>query len=1147
MDNSLTQQVSPTQEILLHRIANRIRQSLELQEILSATVAEVRSFLSTDRVKIYQFQPDGHGLVIAESIQEGRLPPLLGLNFPADDIPPYARELFVRARQRSIVNLITHEIGTSPLDCPETGKPLDQQDIRYRPVDPCHVEYLTAMGVKSSVVVPIVLKPKETGKDSLPSEQPPSQLWGLLVSHHSEARVVTEQELLFIQSVVDQVAIAISQSILLNQVRSLARQEAIINQVTEQLYTTPSVQLQGALEETVVAIQGSGGRLYLLPDGDQLPKIYTCGMQQPSQLDQGLGRPIEEHRLWQKYLLGAAVKSVEDTEEPRAKSWTVKWMRAVYALTPPPEELSSDTNLWAISDLYTEPLFRSLAPCFQATPIRGLLIVPLLYGSTVVGCLSIFRDQVNMETIWAGCVDTDSRQLMPRQSFEAWHQLKTGQAQQWTESEVKLAQALGERFSTAIKQYQLYQQVQALNANLEQQVRDRTAELQQTNTDLQHSTIELQRSVGHQQALAQIIAKMQQSLDVETIFQTTTEEVSQLLRSDRVAIYRFNADWGGEFVSDYESANSRWQRNVKLGVGVVWDDTYLQETQGGRYRNNETSVVGDVYSMGFAQCHIDLLEQFYVKAFIMTPIFVGQELWGLLGAYQHSGSRHWEALEVEFFKQIATQIGVVLQQAEYLEQVRLQSVQLAHVAERQQTLASVITKVRESLDLKEIFETTTQELRRVLNADRVVVFRFYSETSYDGGEVVAEDVADGFLSTLAAKVYDRCVGEQYAEKFRFGYVHAVTDIYDSDLNDCYVSMLSRFQVRANLVVPMIQQGKLWGLLCIHQCWKSREWQESEVEFLNQIASQFAVALQHAELLKHSQQQATQLSQALLHLRQTQAHLIHSEKMSSLGQLVAGVAHEINNPVNFIYGNLIHIDEYTQNLIEMLNLYQHHYPEPEPEIKQLAEEADLEFIAEDLPKLFASLKLGAERISEIVLSLRNFSRLDQAEVKLVDIHEGLDSTLLILQHRIGNSLNSGIEIVKQYSTLPLVECFAGQLNQVFMNLLANAIDALEESCHQAPLLGMINYHPTVTIRTQLVGDWVQISIKDNGIGMTEAVKTKLFDPFFTTKPVGKGTGLGLSISYQIIEKHGGRLHCVSKPSIGSEFLIEIPVKQFEVKI
>ncbi|MBW4617570.1 MAG: GAF domain-containing protein [Desmonostoc vinosum HA7617-LM4] len=1139
-----TEHVSLTQEILLHRIASRVRQSLELQEILLATVAEVRSFLGTDRVKIYQFQPDGHGLVIAESIQEGRLPPLLGLNFPADDIPPYARELFVRARQRRIVDLATHEIGISPLDNLETGQPLEEQDIRYRPVDPCHVEYLTAMDVMSSVVVPIVLQSKETGKDSLPSLRQSSQLWGLLVSHHSEPRVVTEQELQLIQSVVDQVAIAISQSILLNQVREQARQEAIINQVTEQLYTTPTVQLQAALEETVAAFAGSGGRLYLLPDNKQPTQIYTCGVQ-PAALDRGAGRPIEEHRLWLKYLY-SATSPPGDYDSIGAKLWSVNWMRAVYALNPPPDERNSDTNLWAIADIYKEPLFRAITPCFQATQIRGLLIVPLLYASTVVGCLSIFRDEVDIETIWAGCVDTDSRQLMPRQSFEAWRELKTGQAQQWADADVKLAQALGERFSTAIKQYRLYQQVQALNTNLEQQVRDRTAELQQSNTDLQRSTIELQRSIERQQALARIIANMRQSLDVENIFRTTTEEICQLIKSDRLAVYRFNADWGGEFVSDYESANPRWQNNVKLGVNTVWDDTYLQETKGGRYRNNETFVVNDVYSMGFADCHIDLLEQFHVKAFIITPIFVGQELWGLLGVYQHSSSRHWEVSEVEFFKQIATQLGVALQQAEYVEQVRSQTQQLALVAEQQQTLASVITKVRESLDLNEIFETTTQELRRVLNADRVVVFRFYSEFSYEGGEVIAEDVASHFPSTLAAKVYDRCVGEQYTKKFCHGYIHAVADIYNSELDDCYISMLSRFWVRANLVVPMLKQGNLWGLLCIHQCEKSRKWQESEIEFVSQIASQLGVALQHAVLLKHTQQQATQLSQTLDNLKQTQTQLIHSEKMSSLGQLVAGVAHEINNPVNFIYGNLSHIHEYTQNLIEMLNLYQQHYPEPNPEIKQRAKVTDLEFIAEDLPKLFASLKLGAERIYEIVLSLRNFSRLDHAEVKSVNIHEGIDSTLLILQHRLKlNSLHSGIEVVKQYGDLPLVECFAGQLNQVFMNLIANAIDALEDICRQSIKSGAKKHYPVINIKTQRIGDdRIQISIKDNGFGISQEVQTQLFNPFFTTKPVGQGTGLGLSISHQIIEKHGGKLQCVSQPGEGAEFIIDIPIRQFK---
>ena len=430
-----------------------------------------------------------------------------------------------------------------------------------------------------------------------------------------------------------------------------------------------------------------------------------------------------------------------------------------------------------------------------------------------------------------------------------------------------------------------------------------------------------------------------------------------------------------------------------------------------------------------------------------------------------------------------------------------------------------------------------------------MVFRFYSESNYEGGEVIAEDVALSFPSTLRAKVYDRCLGEQPTKKFSQGYIHAVTDIYNSELDDCYISMLSRFQVRANLVIPMIKQGQLWGLLCIHQCQKAREWQESEIEFVSQIASQLGVALQHAVLLNHTQQQARQLSEALEHLQQTQAHLLQTEKMSSLGLLVAGVAHEINNPVTFISGNLIHLHEYTQNLIEMLNVYQQVYPEPNLEIQRQAKLADLEFIVEDLPKLFSSLTLGAERISEIVLSLRNFSRLDQAEVKPVDIREGLDSTLLILQHRLkANSLHSGVKIVRQYGELPLVECFAGQLNQVFMNLLANALDALEDLCGQSATSGANKHHPLITIKTQMIADdWVQISIKDNGVGMAKELQARLFDPFFTTKPVGQGTGLGLSISYQIVEKHGGKLECLSQPGEGAEFVIEIPIKQSEVKV
>ncbi|WP_348234301.1 ATP-binding protein [Trichocoleus sp. DQ-U1] len=267
-------------------------------------------------------------------------------------------------------------------------------------------------------------------------------------------------------------------------------------------------------------------------------------------------------------------------------------------------------------------------------------------------------------------------------------------------------------------------------------------------------------------------------------------------------------------------------------------------------------------------------------------------------------------------------------------------------------------------------------------------------------------------------------------------------------------------------------------------------------------------------------------------------------MSSLGQLVAGIAHEINNPVNFIYGNLAHTDEYTKDLLNLLKLYQHHYSHPVPEIQDEMAAIDLDFLIGDLPKMLTSMKVGAERIRQIVLSLRNFSRLDEAEMKAVDIHEGIESSLLILQNRLKTKPDHpGIQLIKEYGDLPQVECYAGQLNQVFMNLLTNAIDALEERMERGEE-NTKSYIPKICIRTSVVNsDRVLISIADNGLGMTEAMKKQLFNPFFTTKPVGKGTGLGLSISYQIVvEKHGGQLHCLSEPGQGTEFAIAIPIQQ-----
>lgn len=362
----------------------------------------------------------------------------------------------------------------------------------------------------------------------------------------------------------------------------------------------------------------------------------------------------------------------------------------------------------------------------------------------------------------------------------------------------------------------------------------------------------------------------------------------------------------------------------------------------------------------------------------------------------------------------------------------------------------------------------------------------------------------------------------------------VTNIIENQ--STIIDFTTNFLTKRNKAIPMsvsvsvmLVQGKLSGLVYVAKDITER--QQAEENLRRSEAGE--------------REKSAQLEKTMQELKAMQSQLIHTEKMSSLGQMVAGVAHEINNPVSFIYGNLSPADEYIQDLLVLVELYQKYHPKPDEEIQEYIQAIDLEFLKIDLPKLLDSMKVGANRIREIVLSLRNFSRLDEAEFKEVDLHEGIDSTLMILHNRLKfKPERPGIEVIKEYTNLPLVECYPSQLNQVFMNILANAIDALD-AYNDKRTMEEIEANPSfIKIHTQRIDEnCVAVCISDNGSGMPEQVRERLFDPFFTTKPVGKGTGLGLSISYQIVvEKHGGKMWCESVPQKGAKFTIEIPIQQ-----
>ena len=664
--------------------------------------------------------------------------------------------------------------------------------------------------------------------------------------------------------------------------------------------------------------------------------------------------------------------------------------------------------------------------------------------------------------------------------------------------------------------------------------------LSQPEVDQQKALIlQMQQQVQLSNFLNQINNEIRSTLDIEEILTSACRLLGQALQSSRVSILVKESNRDKTLVTRGEYNAGDYPIQLGMKVPMV-DNPHLTAVVS---QQESLAVTKFLDFPGLNAQTRQIAEALEIKSMLAVATRYQGEMNGIIGLHQCDREREWTDWEQQLLEGVASQLAIAINQAKLYSKTRRQ-------AERESLLRLIGNQIRSTLDLGTILETAVREVRQLLQCDRVIIYQFQDNWQ---GKVVVENMTVPWPSILGDMGADKCFRGDYAELYQQGRVKAINDIFKAGLEPCHVDFLDRLQVKANLIVPIVTSrseedsiptagssnlkfpGKLWGLLIAHECGDTRNWQRQEMELLSQLADQMAIAIQQAELYSKvreaavkSQAQTQQLQAAFQELRSTQQQLIQSEKMSGLGQMVAGIAHEINNANNFIHANLFHAQEYFQLLNEALELAGNACPEAAEAIVRINEELELDYIREDFGKLLNSMREGSGRIRSIVMTLRSFSRLDHAELKPVDLNEGLESSFMMLQ----NKLKTNIKIDKQYGSLPPVKCHASQINQVFYNLIDNALDALDSALKPGEL----------TIRSwQSEPDWVTISVRDTGSGIPAEIQDKIFDPFFTTKPVGKGTGLGLSVCYQVIvQAHGGKLSCVSQVGEGTEFIVELPV-------